>query len=92
MTPRPNSPEAFEICRRVREANRIKSAYTLSAAAEKPKKPRKPKTKITDEIVRRVYELSDEGLSAVHVAEQVGIAKATVFRIRTARREHYGSD
>ena len=89
ISPKPNSPEAFEICRRVREANRIKSVYTLSAAAEKPKKPRKPKTKITDDIIRRVYELSDEGLSAVKVAEAVGIAKATVFRIRAERREHY---
>ena len=91
MTPKPNSPEAFEICRRVREANRIKSVYHLGTQG-KSTKPRKPRTMVTDEIIRRVYELSDEGLSAVKVAEQVGIAQATVFRIRTARREHYGSD
>jgi response regulator of citrate/malate metabolism len=92
MTPKPNSPEAFEICRRVREANRIKSVYHIGGTRGKSTKPRKPRTKITDEIIRRVYELSDEGLSAVKVAEAVGIAKATVFRIRTERREHYGFD
>lgn len=92
MTPRPNSPEAFEICRRVREANGIKCVYHIGGTRGKSTKPRKPRTMVTDEIVRRVYELSDEGLSAVKVAEQVGIAKATVFRIRTARREHYGFD
>ena len=92
ISPKPNSPEAFEICRRVREENGIKNVYHIGGTRGKSTKPRKPRTMVTDEIIKRVYELSDDGLSAVKVAEAVGIAKATVFRIRTARREHYGSN
>ena len=83
-----NSPESFEVCRRIGEADREKygrgniPTLTEKKRTHKPAAEWKPRAKITDEIVAEVRRLASEGKSTHEIARALDICQATAARIK----------
>ena len=75
-----NSPEAFEIARRVGEEDRRIHNRKVPEKKEKVYKPStewKPRVKVTDEIRDEILRLAKQGLSERKIAAATGVSKIT---------------
>lgn len=92
---RPNSPESFEVCFRIRDEWKAKEGLVLSPVVNKYRpvlrskkySKRNRKMKVPPELILEVYKMTDEGCSARVISEKIGWSSSTVHRIRMKRDE-----
>lgn len=85
-----NSPEAFEICLRICNEERKKRGLPPKTSGKprekkkvyKPADQWKPRTKVTEELIDRVFKLTNEGRTIQWIAEELDISRVTVQRIK----------
>ena len=85
-----NSPEAFEICKIVRDRERARMGLIQIEEMPKPKKHKQPPGKKAfysdPENIKRAQELLNSGLDNKTVAKQLGIGLTTLHRVKRLLR------
>ena len=82
-----NSPESFAICKRIAMEERKRLEKTTEPLTGKVRKRPKPRTKATEDIVARIKEMTEAGLSIHTTATALGISDSMVQRIRKKLEE-----
>ena len=94
MIYKPNSPESFAVCMRIREEWKSRAGMVMEPLAEKysvrPTRKRRPHTRrkkpsLPAEQLLDVYRMIDLGKSGREISEAVGKSMSTIWRLKGKR-------